>query len=129
MASSTIELLKNELPVEQQSLVLSGDVKTGLVLVDIVNGFCTVGAGIFVISLLYYFLWYLVLEKTNTTCVILGMFLSCFSFLFVIFFFWCVCVLLTLAVFVSIGKNNSYSLVNKTKIDVTFTFLIFDSYS
>ncbi|GMY12088.1 nicotinamidase 1-like isoform X1 [Fagus crenata] len=46
MASSTMELLKNELPVEQQSLVLSGDVKTGLVLVDIVNGFCTVGAGI-----------------------------------------------------------------------------------
>lgn len=45
MASSTMELLKNELPVEQQSLVLSGDVKTGLVLVDIVNGFCTVGAG------------------------------------------------------------------------------------
>ncbi|KAK7835622.1 nicotinamidase 1 [Quercus suber] len=45
MASSTIELLKDELPVNQESLVLSEDVKTGLVLVDIVNGFCTVGSG------------------------------------------------------------------------------------
>ncbi|KAK4585109.1 hypothetical protein RGQ29_022680 [Quercus rubra] len=45
MASSTIELLKEELPVNQESLVLSEDVKTGLVLVDIVNGFCTVGSG------------------------------------------------------------------------------------
>ncbi|KAM4117594.1 hypothetical protein ACJW30_02G136700 [Castanea mollissima] len=45
MVSSTIELLKEELPVNQESLVLSEDVKTGLVLVDIVNGFCTVGSG------------------------------------------------------------------------------------
>ncbi|KAF2283887.1 hypothetical protein GH714_016901 [Hevea brasiliensis] len=45
MASNTIDLLKQELPVEQDSLLLNGDVKTGLVLVDIVNGFCTVGAG------------------------------------------------------------------------------------
>ncbi|XP_030974724.1 nicotinamidase 1 [Quercus lobata] len=45
MASSTIELLKEELPVKQESLVLSEEVKTGLVLVDIVNGFCTVGSG------------------------------------------------------------------------------------
>ncbi|XP_052191560.1 nicotinamidase 1 [Diospyros lotus] len=47
MASSQIiDLLKVELPVEQgASLVLTGDVKTGLVLVDVVNGFCTVGAG------------------------------------------------------------------------------------
>lgn len=45
MASGTIDLLKKELPVEQESLVLSGVVNTGLVLVDIVNGFCTVGAG------------------------------------------------------------------------------------
>jgi len=45
MASSTIELLKEELPVNQESLVLSEEVKTGLVLVDIVNGFCTVGSG------------------------------------------------------------------------------------
>lgn len=43
--SGTIDLLKKELPVEQESLVLSGVVNTGLVLVDIVNGFCTVGAG------------------------------------------------------------------------------------
>ncbi|XP_047318120.1 nicotinamidase 1 [Impatiens glandulifera] len=46
MASSTkIDLLKEELPVEQETLVLDGDVKTGLVIVDVVNGFCTVGAG------------------------------------------------------------------------------------
>lgn len=43
--SQAIDLLKEELPVEQDSLVLSGDVKTGLVIVDVVNGFCTVGAG------------------------------------------------------------------------------------
>lgn len=49
MASLTVDLLKEELPVEQGSLVLSGDVKTGLVLVDVVNGFCTVGAGNLVI--------------------------------------------------------------------------------
>lgn len=40
-----VEVLKNELPLEQENLVLSGEVKTGLVLVDIVNGFCTVGSG------------------------------------------------------------------------------------
>ncbi|KAF5738037.1 nicotinamidase 1-like isoform X1 [Tripterygium wilfordii] len=45
MVSQTIELLKSELPVEQESLTLNGDVNTGLVLVDVVNGFCTVGAG------------------------------------------------------------------------------------
>lgn len=45
MVSETIDLLKSELPVEQETLILSGDVITGLVLVDVVNGFCTVGAG------------------------------------------------------------------------------------
>ncbi|CAI9111444.1 OLC1v1011665C1 [Oldenlandia corymbosa var. corymbosa] len=45
MVSSTVDLLKKEIPVEQESLLISDDVKTGLVLVDIVNGFCTVGAG------------------------------------------------------------------------------------
>ncbi|KAJ4964471.1 hypothetical protein NE237_004355 [Protea cynaroides] len=45
MASQTFDLLKTELPLEQNSLVLSDDVVTGLVLVDVVNGFCTVGAG------------------------------------------------------------------------------------
>ncbi|KAM7519748.1 hypothetical protein LguiB_018710 [Lonicera macranthoides] len=46
MVSQSLELLKAELPVEQEdSLLLSGDVKTGLVLVDVINGFCTVGAG------------------------------------------------------------------------------------
>lgn len=43
---AAIDLLKGEIPVEEdESLLLSGDVNTGLVLVDIVNGFCTVGAG------------------------------------------------------------------------------------
>ncbi|XP_031287649.1 nicotinamidase 1 isoform X1 [Pistacia vera] len=45
MVSKTIDMLKKELPLEPGSLLLSGHVKTGLVLVDIVNGFCTVGAG------------------------------------------------------------------------------------
>ncbi|KAJ8771174.1 hypothetical protein K2173_025782 [Erythroxylum novogranatense] len=45
MVSGTSESLKAELPVEQGHLFLNGDVKTGLVLVDVVNGFCTVGAG------------------------------------------------------------------------------------
>ncbi|GMY38980.1 nicotinamidase 1-like [Fagus crenata] len=45
MVSPTIELLKNEIPLEQNSVVLPEDVVTGLVLVDIINGFCTVGAG------------------------------------------------------------------------------------
>ncbi|KAK9949382.1 hypothetical protein M0R45_004908 [Rubus argutus] len=40
-----IDLLKEQLPVHQESLLLTADVKTGLVLVDVVNGFCTVGAG------------------------------------------------------------------------------------
>lgn len=43
--SQTIDLLKNEIPLEQESVDLSQDVVTGLVLVDIINGFCTVGAG------------------------------------------------------------------------------------
>nr|AFK47291.1 unknown [Lotus japonicus] len=41
----TLQLVKEEIPVKQQPLRLSGDIKTGLVLVDVVNGFCTVGAG------------------------------------------------------------------------------------
>lgn len=49
MLSQTLGLVKDELPVEQKSIVLSGDVTTGLVLVDVVNGFCTVGAGNLVI--------------------------------------------------------------------------------
>lgn len=43
--STTIDLLKKDLAVEEGSLLLSQDVKTGLVLVDVVSGFCTVGAG------------------------------------------------------------------------------------
>ncbi|KAK6923838.1 Isochorismatase-like [Dillenia turbinata] len=45
MASLTIDLLKKELPVEDESLVLTEDDSVGLVLVDLVNGFCTVGSG------------------------------------------------------------------------------------
>ncbi|TYH94099.1 hypothetical protein ES332_A12G017500v1 [Gossypium tomentosum] len=45
MVSQTIDVLKNELPLEQELVVLPEDVVTGLVLVDIINGFCTVGAG------------------------------------------------------------------------------------
>lgn len=45
VSSQVVEDLKNELPLEQENLVLSGEVKTGLVLVDIINGFCTVGSG------------------------------------------------------------------------------------
>ncbi|KAA0036347.1 nicotinamidase 1 [Cucumis melo var. makuwa] len=45
MVLEVMELLKEHLPVTQEPFVLSGDVNTGLVLVDVVNGFCTVGAG------------------------------------------------------------------------------------
>ncbi|XP_068655470.1 nicotinamidase 1-like [Aristolochia californica] len=45
-SSHAIDLLKNELPFEDdEELVLSETLRAGLVLVDIVNGFCTVGAG------------------------------------------------------------------------------------
>ena len=58
MVSKTIDMLRNELPVQQESLVLSGEVPTGLVLVDVVNGFCTVGAGNLVILLPSFFLFF-----------------------------------------------------------------------
>ncbi|KAJ9174973.1 hypothetical protein P3X46_013563 [Hevea brasiliensis] len=45
MVSQTADLLKNELPLELEAVVLPEDGVTGLVLVDIINGFCTVGAG------------------------------------------------------------------------------------
>ncbi|KAG6385744.1 hypothetical protein SASPL_154622 [Salvia splendens] len=45
-----IQVLQNELPLEQENLLLSGEVMTGLVLVDIVNGFCTVGSVLSVIA-------------------------------------------------------------------------------
>lgn len=45
MVSHTVELLKSEIPLEQESVVLTEDTLNGLVLVDIINGFCTVGAG------------------------------------------------------------------------------------
>jgi len=45
MVLHTLELLKKEIPLEEESICIPNDVKTGLVLVDIINGFCTVGAG------------------------------------------------------------------------------------
>lgn len=45
MVPKTIDLLKDEIPVEEEPFVLNGDVTTGLVVVDVVNGFCNVGAG------------------------------------------------------------------------------------
>ncbi|KAM1052940.1 hypothetical protein ACFX13_000520 [Malus domestica] len=45
MVPHTIDLLKEQLPVNQESVLLTGHTTTGLVLVDLVNGFCTVGAG------------------------------------------------------------------------------------
>ncbi|KAK6135656.1 hypothetical protein DH2020_030593 [Rehmannia glutinosa] len=45
MVLQTVEILKNEIPFEEESVYISEDSKAGLVLVDIINGFCTVGAG------------------------------------------------------------------------------------
>ncbi|CAL5197198.1 unnamed protein product [Lathyrus oleraceus] len=45
--SPTLDLLKEQIPVKQQPLLLTNNLKTGLVLVDIINGFCTVGSGNF----------------------------------------------------------------------------------
>lgn len=45
MVLQTVEFLKNEIPFEEESVFISEDAKAGLVLVDIINGFCTVGAG------------------------------------------------------------------------------------
>ncbi|KAI3707924.1 hypothetical protein L2E82_36858 [Cichorium intybus] len=45
MVLHTLELLKKEVPLEEESLCIPEDIKTGLVLVDIINGFCTIGAG------------------------------------------------------------------------------------
>ncbi|KAL3621000.1 NiCoT heavy metal ion transporter Nic1 [Castilleja foliolosa] len=45
MVQQLVEILKNEIPFEEESVFLSEDTKAGLVLVDIINGFCTIGAG------------------------------------------------------------------------------------
>ncbi|CAI0448587.1 unnamed protein product [Linum tenue] len=44
---STADLVKDELPIEKEAMVIPEDegAVSGLVLVDIINGFCTVGAG------------------------------------------------------------------------------------
>ncbi|KAD7478597.1 hypothetical protein E3N88_01733 [Mikania micrantha] len=46
MSGSGLDVVQDELPVNEVPVTLTGDVRTGLVLVDIVNGFCTVGAGL-----------------------------------------------------------------------------------
>lgn len=45
MVLQAVDILKNEIPLEEERVVISEDAKAGLVLVDIINGFCTVGAG------------------------------------------------------------------------------------
>lgn len=45
MATRTVDLLRTEIRVPEEPLLLSGDAAVGLVIVDVVNGFCTVGAG------------------------------------------------------------------------------------
>ncbi|KAL3843792.1 hypothetical protein ACJIZ3_001195 [Penstemon smallii] len=45
MVLTTVEILKKEIPIEEESVVVPEGVKVGLVFVDIINGFCTVGAG------------------------------------------------------------------------------------
>lgn len=51
MVLKILDLLKNEIPIEEESVVITEDIKAGLVLVDIINGFCTVGAGNLVLKL------------------------------------------------------------------------------
>ncbi|KAL8211261.1 hypothetical protein R6Q57_005698 [Mikania cordata] len=45
VSGTAIDLVKNEIPVDEESVTLTDDVAFGLVIVDVVNGFCTVGAG------------------------------------------------------------------------------------
>ncbi|KAH9612985.1 hypothetical protein KSS87_011972 [Heliosperma pusillum] len=45
VSSPMIDLIHNQLPLEQECLELTEDGRNGLVLVDIINGFCTVGSG------------------------------------------------------------------------------------
>ncbi|KAD4179337.1 hypothetical protein R6Q59_022876 [Mikania micrantha] len=45
MVMHALELLKKEIPLEGEQVCIPQDVITGLVLVDIINGFCTIGAG------------------------------------------------------------------------------------
>ncbi|KAK4401812.1 UNVERIFIED_CONTAM: Nicotinamidase 1 [Sesamum calycinum] len=45
MVLQTVDVLKNEIPLEEETVTIFDDSRAGLVLVDIINGFCTVGAG------------------------------------------------------------------------------------
>lgn len=75
--SPTVELVKEEIPVKQQPLLLSDNFKTGLVLVDLVNGFCTVGSGNFVILFFPF----------NVLCYLTFVFFVAIEKIFFIFYF------------------------------------------
>ncbi|KAF3775806.1 Nicotinamidase 1 [Nymphaea thermarum] len=45
MAAKAVDLLRVDLPLHEETLVLEADRRFGLVLVDLVNGFCIPGAG------------------------------------------------------------------------------------
>ncbi|GAA0160524.1 hypothetical protein Leryth_011851 [Lithospermum erythrorhizon] len=45
MVLQTVDIVKNEIPLDEERVVISETSRAGLVLVDIINGFCTVGAG------------------------------------------------------------------------------------
>ncbi|XP_031493946.1 nicotinamidase 1 [Nymphaea colorata] len=45
MEATAVDLLRVDLPLHEETLVLEADRRFGLVLVDLVNGFCTPGAG------------------------------------------------------------------------------------
>ncbi|CAI0474316.1 unnamed protein product [Linum tenue] len=40
-----MDLLKTELPVNEEAFVIGGNLRTGVIMVDIINGFYIVGAG------------------------------------------------------------------------------------
>jgi nicotinamidase-related amidase len=103
MMSQTIDLLKKELPVEEGRLPLNGDgaKTTGLVLVDLVNGFCTVGAGnlvtkqttqelLFCFFFLYYLLTYMHRQREVSICFVLLRlcYVVCDYFFFLKKLFW-----------------------------------------
>ncbi|XP_010526686.1 PREDICTED: uncharacterized protein LOC104804180 isoform X8 [Tarenaya hassleriana] len=45
LKGTIMDLLKKEIPLDEESLFLGRDSNVGLVIVDVINGFCTVGAG------------------------------------------------------------------------------------
>ncbi|KAI4318456.1 hypothetical protein MLD38_032157 [Melastoma candidum] len=45
VSQTSVDLFKSELPLEEEVIALPEDGALGLILVDVINGFCTVGAG------------------------------------------------------------------------------------